>query len=138
MLRMRTYVDEDYGDVKQNLMDVKLFDEKKDSRSIFLQRINLNPHSIIVAEWNGVVVGNVFIVMDNWSAFFFRLAVRKKIQNAGIGSQLLQQAEEHLKHMGIKEVFLFIDLKNKKMLNFFKKQKYDISGNYSCLNKKLD
>ena len=126
-----------YDDVKQNLIDVDLYDPKKDSRGVFLQRINLNPHSIIVAEWNGVVVGNVFIIMDNWTAFFFRLAVRKKVQKAGIGTQLLEQAVQHLMHMGIKEVFIFVEQKNKKILNFFKKQKYTVTENYSCLMKKL-
>ena len=137
MLRIRTYVDSDYEDVKQNLVDGKLFDKIKDSRKNLLLKINLNSHSIIVAEWNGAVVGNVFIIMDGWSALVFRLAVRKKIREAGIGTQLLQEAEEHLMKMGVKEVLLFIDQKNKKMLNWFKKHKYGVSGNYSCLYKKL-
>ena len=51
--------------------------------------------------------------------------------------QLLQQAERHLTNMGIKEVFLFIDQKSAKMVNFLKKQKYELTGSYDCLAKKL-
>ena len=91
---IRDYTDADYEDVKQNLEDGGRFDVELDGRDIFQRKITLRPGSILVAEDDGHVVGNVLLIYDGWMPLVFRLAVGGAYRNQGLGTRLLEAAEQ--------------------------------------------
>ena len=71
-----------------------MFDKNWETKENLSQKMKRNPDSILVAVESDKVIGCVFIMEDGWTSFIWRLAVASEYQNKGIGSQLLEKAEE--------------------------------------------
>ena len=99
-ITIRRYKLPDYPGVKQNLIEGKMFYETIYSEAKMRTKIGNDPESILVAEVNGEVVGNVYIVSD-WGPLLFGLAVRKSCRNRGIGKRLVEEATKILKSKGV-------------------------------------
>lgn len=112
---IRPYRKSDYPDVKQNLIEGKMFYKTIYSKERMGDKINLDPDSILVAEVNKTVVGNIYIVTD-WGPLIFGLAVRKSERNKGIGRLLVEEAIKLLKFRGFKDVNLLVR-ENRTMLH---------------------
>jgi len=125
MATIRNYKDSDYADVKRNLEEAKLFVPVWDTRERLEEKIRRNPDSIIVAEDKEKVIGNLFLVEDGWGAFIFHLAVHSSYKQKGIGKSIGQKlmiyAEESLKRKGAKAVFGFVEERNERAGNFYKR-----------------
>jgi len=125
MVNIRSYKDKDYNAVKDNLKEANLFFLPWDKRNNLKSKIYKNPNSILVAEIENKVVGNVFIIEDGWSAFIFHLCVNKKNRNNQIGMELLKHAEKILKKRKVKQISTYVR-GNKKAQNFYKKEGYKL------------
>ncbi len=138
MVSIRCYKDSDYKDVKQTLKEGKLYDNVWENRKNLKHKIERDPESILLAIQNNKIIGCVFIVEDGWNAFIWRLSVRKKYRRQGIGKMLMQKAEEIIKKRGIKESSIFVDTKNEHLKQWYKKQGYLKTSNYTFFYKKLN
>lgn len=134
-IKIRSYVDSDYPQVKKNLTDGGLFLKNWDTRKNLARKILLNPNSILVATIDKQVLGNIYIVEDGWSAKIARLCVQEEQRNRGIGSMLLTEAEKILKEKGKKEIALYVDEDNLNLKNFYKKRGYFLGGKCRCMRK---
>jgi ribosomal protein S18 acetylase RimI-like enzyme len=137
MVSIRFYTDSDYKEIKQVLKEGGLFDEIWEDRRNLKRKIERDPESILLAIKNKKIVGCVFIVEDGWNAFIWRLSVRKKYRKKGIGLMLMQKAEEIVKSRGINETSLFVETKNKFLKDWYKKQDYIKTKDYTFMYKKL-
>ena len=138
MVLIRYYKDSDYKDVKQALKEGKLYDDIWENRKNLRRKIKRDPESIFLAINDNKIIGCVFIVEDGWNAFIWRLSVRKKYRRQGIGKMLMQKAEEIIKKRGIKESSIFVDTKNKRLKQWYKKQGYLKTSDYTFFYKKLN
>ena len=138
MVLIRYYKDSDYKDVKQTLKEGKLYDDIWENRKNLRRKIKRDPESIFLAINDNKIIGCVFIVEDGWNAFIWRLSVRKKYRRQGIGKMLMQKAEEIIKKRGIKESSIFVDTKNKRLKQWYKKQGYLKTSDYTFFYKKLN
>ena len=77
-VKIRPYLDADYEQVKINLVEGDSFDVAMDTRERLKNKIKQDPNSILVAEINNRVIGNIYIINDAWFAGVFRLAIRKE------------------------------------------------------------
>ncbi|MGO1399210.1 MAG: GNAT family N-acetyltransferase [Brachybacterium sp.] len=59
-----------------------------------------DPESILVAEFDGVIVGSIIAGWDGWRAHLYRLAVDPSSRGHGIGRLLVQAAEARLRSLG--------------------------------------
>ena len=91
MVKVREYSDNDYEDLRQNLQDAGLNNINWDSREILQKKIEAAPDSILVAEDDGKVVGNVYVIEDKWNSFLFRLAVRESYRDKELGPFLCRK-----------------------------------------------
>jgi ribosomal protein S18 acetylase RimI-like enzyme len=137
MAVIRNYNDLDYGNVKHNLEESKLYIPHWDTRENLREKITRNPDSIIVADEKGCAVGNLFIIEDGWSAFIFHVAVRSEYRQKGLGQKLMSYAEKSLKKRGIKAASLFVDANLNRVQDFYKKQGYHSLENYLGMYKLL-
>jgi ribosomal protein S18 acetylase RimI-like enzyme len=135
---VRPYVDADYEQVKLNLEEADIFDSGMDTREILKEKVKQNPGSILVAQIDNNVVGNVYIIDDAWFSGIFRLAVRKEHRGGDVGRILMQKAEQYLKDKGHSEVMIFVNDKYDRLINWYKKQGYQHTDNkFKALWKKL-
>jgi ribosomal protein S18 acetylase RimI-like enzyme len=137
MTSIRYYNDNDYAEVKQVLQEGDLYDDVWEDRQNLKRKIKRDPQSILVAEDNKQIVGCVFIVEDGWNAFIWRLSIRKNHRKKGIGLLLMQKAEEIIKSRGIKESSLFVDTKKDSLKEWYQKQKYIKTSDFTFMYKKL-
>lgn len=137
MVKIRYYADSDYPKIKEVLQEGNLFDDVWEDRKNLQNKIKKDPESILVAEEDDKVVGCIFIVEDGWNAFLWRLAVKKTHRKRGIGEMLMKNAEDIIRKRGFKEVSGFVDTKNDSLKNWYAKQKYIKTKDYTFIYKKL-
>ena len=138
MVLIKFYKDSFYEGLKQVLEECDLYDPVWEDRKNLKRKIERDPQSILIAEDAGVVIGCVFIVEDGWNGFIWRLGVKRSYRKKGVGSLLMQKAEEIIKKRGIKEASLFVDSKNGSLKDWYKKQDYTGSSDWTFMYKKLE
>lgn len=136
-ITLRTYQPSDYPSVKQNLIDGGLYTEDMDTEERLAAKIKRNPDSIIVAETDGRVIGNIFFVEDGWAPLFFRLAVAKDFRGKGVGTKLLKEAELRIKVRGYSTCFFLVDNEKKELHTFYKKRGYSAGEVFKIFYKNL-
>jgi len=128
-MKIRNYNDQDYLDVVSILREADLFDDVWDSKENLVSMIGANPRSILVAEVDNIVVGNLFIVpYGNKVSYLFRLAVKTKFRKQGIASELIEKAEEIIRQSGVSEIGLYVDSGNFKLHGFYRRRGFKISS----------
>ena len=135
-MEIRSYVPSDYDQLKQLLITCNLFDNSYDTRD---KLRNKTPEgSIIVAEDNGKIVGCIFFTWDGWDSSLYRLAVHPEYRKKGLGTKLLEEAENRLEKSGADAASLRVHVDNKEALKFFRKRGYSANwGPYWDIKRKL-
>jgi ribosomal protein S18 acetylase RimI-like enzyme len=63
-----------------------------------------SPAALLVAEWNGEIVGALIAAWDGWRGNMYRLAVREGNRRRGIGLALARAGEDYLRQRGVRRV----------------------------------
>ena len=71
-----------------------------DTRQAVLALLSRDPEAVILAEHDGMLIGSVIAGWDGWRYHLYRLAVRPGWRRQGVGSALLDAAENRLKALG--------------------------------------
>jgi ribosomal protein S18 acetylase RimI-like enzyme len=71
-----------------------------DTRQAVTALLGRDPDAVIVAEHDGELVGSVIAGWDGWRCHLYRLAVRPSWRRRGVGSALLQAAEDRFRAVG--------------------------------------
>ncbi len=140
-MKIRFYKKSDYHQVKAILQEGNLFDKVWDGEENLAGMIDNDKQSILVAEVNNKIVGNIFITPYGPKvAYLFRLAVKKEFRQQGVATKLLTEAELTCKKRSVKEIALFADKDNQFLNEFYYKRKYKTSSDlhaYYCFWKPL-
>lgn len=137
MTEIRSYTDTDFPDVKSILSETGLFVSEVDKRDRFRQKIEDNPGSIKVAELEGKTVGIIFATDDATNVLLTRLAVLPEYQGQGIGTELLDAAENWLEEQGSEISVVFAEEDNEELKAWYEDQGYENKGSYSMMMKDL-
>jgi ribosomal protein S18 acetylase RimI-like enzyme len=71
-----------------------------DTREAVTALLSRDPDALILAEHDGELIGSVIAGWDGWRYHLYRLAVRATWRRKGVGSALLQVAEDRFKALG--------------------------------------
>jgi len=71
-----------------------------DTREAVTALLGRDPDAVILAEHDGELIGSIIAGWDGWRCHLYRLAVRPAWRRRGVGSALLQGAEERFKALG--------------------------------------
>lgn len=141
MVKTRFYKKSDYPQVKAILQEANLFDKVWDGEENLAGMIDNDKQSILVAEVNNKITGNIFITPYGPKvAYLFRLAVKQEFRQQGVATKLLTEAETICKKRGVKEIALFADKDNQFLNDFYYKRNYKTSSvlhAYYCFWKQL-
>jgi ribosomal protein S18 acetylase RimI-like enzyme len=91
---------------------------------------------LFVAEIEGKVVGSIMAGYDGHRGWLYSLAVLPEYRRRGLGSRLVQHAEEHLKALGCPKINLQILKGNEAVESFYQKLGYETEPRIS-MGKKL-
>ena len=123
-LEIRFYSKNDYSAIERIMKDGGYYYQNMDSKELIDSQIDIDPKSLLVAEESAEVVGTVTIMENGRFAFIFRLAVHKKSRARGVGSLLIEAAEEELKSRGIKTVFNLVEDSKNDLHSFYERRGY--------------
>lgn len=137
MVSIEFYKDSNYEEVKALLEEAKMYDDVWETRENLKRKIKMDPESILVAKDKEKIIGCTFLTDGGWNAFIFRVCVKENYRNKGVGSMLLQRAEEILKKRGLKEVDLLIDPKKDSLKLWYGKKNYLNASDWTFMYKKL-
>jgi ribosomal protein S18 acetylase RimI-like enzyme len=71
-----------------------------DTREAVTALLGRDPDAVIVADYDGDLVGSVIAGWDGWRCHLYRLAVRPGWRRRGVGSALLLAAEDRFRASG--------------------------------------
>ena len=71
-----------------------------DTREAVTALLGRDPDAVILAEHDGELIGSVIAGWDGWRYHLYRLAVCPAWRRRGVGSVLLQAAEDRFKALG--------------------------------------
>jgi diamine N-acetyltransferase len=98
--------------------------------------INKHPGNISVAEYKSNLVGVVEIEFDKQCPVdniiapeLNKLYILEWFCGIGAGHKLLKEAEETVRSKGIREIWLWVYILNKRAISFYEKQEYKWIGN---------
>jgi len=63
-----------------------------------------SPAALLVAEWDGEIVGALVAAWDGWRGNMYRLAVRDGHRRQGIGLALIRAGEDYLRQCGARRI----------------------------------
>jgi ribosomal protein S18 acetylase RimI-like enzyme len=136
-MKVRNYSDSDYTELKDILKATELFVPEVDTRARFKQKIEEQENSIKVATDSGEVVGVVFITDDATNVLITRLAVIPERQGEGIGSRLLENAENFLEKRGTRISVAFAESSNEELKDWYREKGYEEKEDYSMMWKEF-
>ena len=83
----------------------------------------------LTSKLKNIVIGYIAIVVNRGEKQYVYIddfSVKKEYRNLGIGSQLLQQAEEFVKGKDILDILLHVEMTNTSAQNLYKKKGFEI------------
>jgi ribosomal protein S18 acetylase RimI-like enzyme len=89
-----------------------------------------DPDAVILAEQDGELIGSIIAGWDGWRCHLYRLAVRPAWRRKGVGSALLQAAEDRLRDLGAARADAMVLDTNDLGQNLWRASGYNRQGNW--------
>ena len=80
-----------------------------DNASALLQAVVERPAFVLVAEFDGDLIGSVIGTFDGWRGNIYRLAVHPSYQRRGIARALVAELEKRLAQQGAKRITALVE-----------------------------
>ncbi len=137
-MKIRIMTTEDFNSMYTLWQEVGLaVGDLKSEQASTNQMINLNPSSNFVAIEGEKIVGTIFGIFNGRRAWIYHLAIHSIFQKRGLGSILLNKAEQALKKLGAKRVLLWVNKDNLGVTYFYQKYDYSIVDDAIVMGKNL-
>jgi ribosomal protein S18 acetylase RimI-like enzyme len=99
--------------------------------AVIESKLRVQPELLLVAEGPGGIVGAVMAGYDGFRGWIYHLAVLPEYRRQGIGTMLVQSAEEKLRRLGCPKVNLQIRSSNGQVAEFYRRIGYVVEERVS-------
>ncbi len=127
-----------YADLKHRKQVVELwktifcYDTFHNSPELVIdKKLKQNDNLFYVGEINAKIVGTIMAGYDGHRGWIYTLAVKPQLQNQGIGSALLEHAQQELKNRGCVKINLQILAENEEVKKFYINHGYTVEKRIS-------
>lgn len=113
---------EDYRQVYQlwSSMEKGVHVGRSDTLSEIEKKVQRDPDLFLVAECEDQIIGAVMGGFDGRRGLIYHLAVTTSFRGRGIGSQLMDELEERLRHKGCLKSYLLVTSDNTEVESYYK------------------
>ena len=94
-----------------------------DGREEIGKFIDLNPHTSLVLEIEGKIVGTALGGFDGRRGYIYHFVIDEEMQGRGFGTSLLKELERQFKKLGVRRIHLMI-FNDNEALRFYEKRGY--------------
>jgi ribosomal protein S18 acetylase RimI-like enzyme len=122
---IRPFVIEDTDAVLEVWSLAGMTTPERNPRADIQKKLRHSPESFFVGVLEGRVVATVMVGYDGHRGWIYSLAVRPDLQRKGIGSQMMEEAENWLRQHGCPRAKLQIDEARSDVAGFYKKLGYE-------------
>ena len=138
MVSVRPYQSSDYNQLRIILEENAQFDPDLDSEENFRRKSRDKPHTILVAESEGKLVGCAFALSDDLRVVC-RIAVHRDYWDNGVLPCLVRRAEEEYRKQGAKKVSVLVreDLETSSLLAILLTEQYALGNRHQSMSKKI-
>ena len=134
---IRPYAPSDESAVITLWRECGLLRPQNDPRKDIARKLRVNPEWFLVAESGGRLVGAVMAGYDGHRGWINYLAVEPGRQRAGVGRQLMSEAERVLRAAGCPKINLQVRPENQAAIAFYERLGFVVEGAIS-LGKRLE
>lgn len=135
-MKIRPYTPTDYDQIialyKQSDLYGGQFDEDRDSAERLQKRIEVDADAILVAEYNGKIVGTISLIEDGRVAWLFRFAVTHGEHEHEVTNSLYREAVKTLKQKGHNQVLVYSPAGNAALDSRYMSLGFQRGGDYTC------
>jgi len=125
-IAIRPFVIEDTDQVLDVWSLAGMTTPERNPRADIQKKLRHSPESFFVGVLEGKVVATVMVGYDGHRGWIYSLAVRPDLQRKGIGSQMMEEAENWLRQHGCPRAKLQIDEARSDVAGFYKKLGYEV------------
>jgi len=133
---IRSYLSSDYEKVKALYLDSSLyggqFDEARDAKEVLEKKIQQDPHAILVAEINGIMVGSISYIEDGRVAMLFRFVVQKQSMEEEVTEALFNKARTYLKEKGHTQILVYTPTHDERLQERYRLLGLRRGEDYTC------
>jgi ribosomal protein S18 acetylase RimI-like enzyme len=112
-------------------------DRLPDTAEALMMLLGRDPQAVILAEYDGVLIGSVIAGWDGWRYHLYRLAVRPGWRRHGVGSALLDAAESRFRDLGATRIDAMVLDANDLGQNLWRARGYSRQDNWRRWVKRL-
>lgn len=138
-MNVRGYQPSDYEQLKALYLDTSTFggqfDEARDAADRLQKKIEADPDAILVAEFEGNLVGTVSLIDDGRVVWLFRFAVQK--DQTETLKALHDKAIATLKSRGHTQVLVYTPVGNTELDNRYEGLGFTKGDDYTCYWKEI-
>lgn len=138
MVLVRPYKISEYDELMRILDENAQFDPDLDSEENLRRKIQDKPHTILVAESEGRLVGCAFAVSDG-VRIVSRIAVHKDYWSNGVLADLIRGAEDEYRRQGARKVSFLVreDPKDSRIFATLLTEQYAPGNRHQSMSKKI-
>ena len=126
MITLRPAIADDIAGVLAFWTDATAEPSSTDDAAGIEALLACSPGALLVAADDGAIVGSVIAGWDGWRGTLYRLAVAPTHRRRGIATQLVAEAERHLRTQGARRMHLIVSTAGgPAAVDFWKSARYE-------------
>jgi len=118
-MQIRSFQLSDYKLVAELLEEVLSEDCCEETMKAFARQLSWDSDLVLVAESAGNIVGVLIGTIDHHKGYVYRIAVRDKFRNQGVGKQLVSHMSNRFRQRKVLKVLVAEDKHNEVLRPFY-------------------
>jgi len=133
-MKIQTFSMVFYDEVIQLWRNAGLGVSSSDSKGEVEKMLNRNPDLFLIGTLKDKVVAVVMGTFDGRRGYVHHLAIDPTYQRQGYGTKIMTKLNETFRQKGIHKIHLFIEKRNKKVIDFYRNLGWEIREDLTMMS----